>query len=105
LPRKAFSQEVSDRAIGNSNVSGRRCLVEAKPSVGSFGGLRQLLNADHEQGEPTVAEANKQQREQSGERAGQDKNQQKSDAQRRAEEAARRDKAKGGASSVGTAGT
>lgn len=52
-----------------------------------------------------MAEANKQQREQSGERAGQDKNQQKSDAQRRTEEAARRDKAKGGASSVGTAGT
>ncbi len=37
--------------------------------------------------------------------AGLDRNQQKSDTQRQAEEAARRDKPKGGASSVGTAGT
>ncbi len=37
--------------------------------------------------------------------AGLDRNQQKSDTQRQAEEAARRDKPKGGASSVGTVGT
>ncbi len=37
--------------------------------------------------------------------AGLDRNQQKSDTQRQAEEAARRYKPKGGASSVGTVGT
>lgn len=58
-----------------------------------------------EQGERPMAEQNKKQSDQQSGQADQDRNQPKSETQRRAEEAARRDKPKGDASSVGTVGT
>lgn len=65
--------------------------------------LRVLFDAITEQGECPVAEQNKKQSDQQSghQETGQDRNQQKSETQRRAEEAARRDKPKGD----GTVGT
>jgi hypothetical protein len=71
-----------------------------------------LLGRPHDavQGERPVGEQHKKEsdRQQSShqrQEADQDKDQHKSDTQRQAEEAARRDHPKGGASSVGTVGT